>query len=223
MNARAARPIVGITADADASAGTYASAKPYAAAVARAGGLPIILPHRLELLDDYLHLCDAFVFSGGDDPRMEEFGAPTHPKAKPLDPDRQAFEVALLRRLHDDAACRDAPALGVCLGMQLMSLVAGGSLNQHLPDDVPTHADHWGRRLHPVETPWGSGEVSSHHRQAVAGAGSLQIVARAPDGVIEAVRDPRRRFHVGVQWHPERTADPNLGARLFEELIAACR
>lgn len=209
-------PVIGITADADER--TYKSARSYARMIVLAGGTPIILPHRLERLDDYLRLCAGFVLSGGDDPRMEEFGQPTDPRATPLDPERQAFEVALIRAIRPDR-----PTLGVCLGMQLMALVAGGDLDQHLPESLPTHEQHWGQRIHSVQGSIGCGEVLSHHRQAVSAAGSLEVTGKSPDGVIEAVRDPRCGFFVGVQWHPERTTDRLLGIGLFERLVKACR
>jgi len=68
-----------------------------------------------------------------------------------------------------------------------------------------------------------SGSVHSRHRQAIVDAGRLKVIARAPDGVIEAVQDPARRFYLGVQWHPERTTNTELGSRIFERLVAAVR
>ncbi|MFG0329493.1 MAG: gamma-glutamyl-gamma-aminobutyrate hydrolase family protein [Phycisphaerales bacterium] len=209
-----ARPIIGITADAEGK--KYLSAKAYAEAVDRAGGLPFILPHRVELVGHYLGCCHGFILTGGDDPRMEAFGEPTHPKAKPIDAERQDFEVELLR------AADDHPTLGVCLGMQLMALVRGGRLDQHLPDTLPTAATHWDGGTHAVTGMLGEGFVHSHHRQAITDPGGLEIAATATDGVIEAVRDPKRPFFVGVQWHPERMDDEPLGAGLFRALVMAC-
>lgn len=211
-----ARPVIGITADADDRC--YKSARAYSHMIAQAGGTPIVLPHQVERLDEYLALCAGFVFSGGDDPRMEHFGRATHPLATPLHPERQAFEVALLERLP-----RERPALGVCLGMQLMALVAGGDLHQRLPETLPTHEQHWGQKLHAISGAIGTGEVQSHHRQAVSDPGRLEVAAVSNDGVIEALVDPACPFRVGVQWHPERTIDAALGLGLFERLVAACR
>jgi putative glutamine amidotransferase len=217
----------------------------YLRAVALAGGVPILLPPPGARATDslkesvsspdsmnaeplhaiaraHLDLCHAIVFTGGPDPRTERYGEPTHPAAEPLHPDRQRYEEALLTALDERRAI---PVLGVCLGMQLMALHAGGSLNQHLPDDTPTHADHMNDRLHAIvpiagaPIPSVGGAITSHHHQAVRNPGRLRIIARAPDGVIEAIDDPARHFYLGVQWHPERTTDPALGARLFERLI----
>lgn len=208
-------PIIGITPDADER--QYKSARAYSGMIAKAGGTPVILPHRMERLADFVRLCAGFVLSGGDDPRMEEFGQPTHPLATPLDPERQAFELALLRAIGPDQ-----PTLGVCLGMQLMALVGGGDLDQYLPETLASHETHWGQKIHEVSGTIGAGMVLSHHRQAVSCPGRLEIAATSPDGVIEAIRDPLCSFRIGVQWHPERTADAALGEGLFRGLITAC-
>ena len=94
----------------------------YAAAVVAAGGVPVMLPHEVELADDYVERCDGLLLTGGGDPTTEAFGEPTHPLADRIDPRRQAFELALL----EAAEAGDTPVLGVCLGMQLMALHAGG-------------------------------------------------------------------------------------------------
>lgn len=217
-----AGPVVGITCDVEIERDRFFLYASYVNAVQAAGAVALIVPPVVESLPQYLQLCDAWILSGGDDPIMESFGEPTHSLATPIDPRRQAFEVALLNALNEDR--RDVPALGICLGMQLMSLVAGGKLDQYLPNSLPTHELHWGKKPHPVGGSIGEGEVLSHHRQAIADPGALDIIGRAPDGVIEAVRDPRAStFRVGVQWHPERTDRGELGSALFEQLVgAAC-
>ena len=188
--------------------------------VLAAGGLPVLLAPLPGLEEESLAGLGGVILTGGDDPRMEDWGVPTHPEATPIDADRQAFERGVLARL---AERRDVPVLGVCLGMQLMGLEAGGTLDQHMPDALPTAGEHWGRLDHPIEGKLGSGVVSSHHRQAITDPGGLDVVATAHDGVIEALRDPGRSFYVGVQWHPERTDDERLGLKLFEELVATAR
>jgi len=204
----------------------------YVDATCDAGGLPLLLPplakNDPEQIDAYFTLCDAFIFTGGFDPVTEPYNEPTHPKANRESERRQAFDVALLRELSKNH--RDKPVLGVCLGMQMMALEAGGALDQHMPESVPTHAEHMDDQLHeirvetpaPTETPGTpvrNGTVTSWHRQAVRDAGSLRVVARAHDGVIEAIDDPSRAFYLGVQWHPERTADDANGLALFRSLI----
>ena len=99
-----------------------------------------------------------------------------------------------------------------------MGLLAGGSLEQDLPEPL---ASHHGTGEHKVTGSIGEGLVHTHHHQALTDAGSLTVVASADDGVIEAVRDVSRSWYVGVQWHPERTKDQQLGQGLFEQLLTA--
>lgn len=221
------RPLIAITADVAERhdlpiAFSYRS---YAQAVRLAGGLPVLLPvpadpHN-ELAAEFTGRFDAFVFTGGDDPRTEPFGAPTHPAAVPMHPDRQRFESALLNCLQESPS---TPVLGICLGMQLMALVAGGTLDQHLPDTTATHADHERAHhdIHSSDTATlANGTVWSRHHQAITDPGSLRVIARAHDHTVEAVHDPDRPFYLGVQWHPERSDHAPLGITLFERLVAA--
>lgn len=198
----------------------------YAERVWEEGGLPMLAgPPRGKFNAVAAALLDrvqGLILTGGDDPATEAFGEKTHASAVIEHADRQAFDEALLR----EAWRRDIPTLGVCLGMQMMALIAGGSLDQHLPEGVPTHADHAGGRAHevrPVVSPTvvPAGLVASSHHQAVRHPGSMRVVARAHDGVIEAIDDPTRRFWLGVQWHPERTEFAELGSGLFARLVRA--
>lgn len=227
-----ANPLVGITLDAEQlpTRLRLTVSHAHARCIAQAGGLPVMLGPIPELAHRYAALCDAFILTGGDDPRTEPFGEPTHPKATPVLESRQEFETTLLRVLADQYPHK--PVLGVCLGMQMMALVAGGRLNQHLPDTLENAAHHWDT-THPitsthVDTPGSfdllaslseSSRVHSRHRQAVDEPGSLTVLALADDGIIEAVADPSRNFYLGVQWHPERTEDPALGLALFRQAV----
>ncbi|MFM9996775.1 MAG: gamma-glutamyl-gamma-aminobutyrate hydrolase family protein [Phycisphaerales bacterium] len=225
------KPLVGVTTDLVEIYGTLRSAAgvAYARAVEEAGGVPVLLAPVVALVPEYLARLDAFVFTGGKDADTELFGQPRHPKSDLIHPDRQAFETALLGALRDRRP--EAPALGICLGMQMMSLAAGGRLNQNLPDTLSTHEHHVGNRVHAVAPSaataarYGiaSGTVCSSHRQGVADPGRLAVLAYADDGVIEAVADPSRPYYVGVQWHPERTRDALLGAGLFHRFVDAAR
>lgn len=211
-------PLIGITGD--VAGERIALRSTYVDAVVRAGGTPIVLAPFDGPVDGAIARLDGVVLTGGDDPDMSAWGVGTHPKARRMDPRRQRFELALLAALE---ARPDLPLLGICLGMQLLALHAGGALDQHLPDTLSTAADHWGDRLHRVDGPLGAGLVTSHHRQAVSDPGRLRVVARASDGVIEAVSDPCRAFGLGVQWHPERTSATDLGQSLFDRLVDAAR
>lgn len=224
-----ARPLVGITTDLVEQGGSLRAQSHMTCAnsVQQAGGLPVFLPPLPELLREALNRCDAIILTGGDDPRTEPFGEPTHPKTTPVHPQRQSFESALLTFLGDHAP--DLPVLGICLGMQMMALQAGGRLNQHLPDTNPNADRHWDHE-HPVTPDQAidqcilpAGRIWSRHRQAIDDPGSLAILSRADDRVIEAVADPTRAFYLGVQWHPERSRNPALGQSLFDQLIEAAR
>ena len=117
----------------------------------------------------------------------------------------------------------DRPGLGSCLGMQRRGLHRGGALDQHRPETLATSGLHWPGSTHHIRGALGDGVVPSHHHQALSDAGGLRVVATATDGVIEAVRDDRRPFYLGVQWHPERTAVEQFGAGIFRALVSAAR
>ncbi len=173
--ARPARPpLVGISCDMDAK--RIFVSRTYVASVSAAGGTPLLLcpvpgPGEPVVAAARRHaeLCDAFILTGGDDPATEDYGVPTHPKANRVHPDRQRYEEALLSALGEDHP--NKPVLGVCLGMQMMALRAGGVLNQHLPDDTPTAADHADGAVHPVRSVSENGRlvlegrVTSRHHQ----------------------------------------------------------
>lgn len=212
----AGRPLVGVTMDlVDDQARLR---RTYLRAVHAAGGLGIPLMPLPGTAEDIVGRLDGLILTGGDDPDTTAFGAEVHPQARLVDPDRQRFELELLEGV--EAIRPDLPVLGVCLGMQFMGLKAGGTLDQHLPDHLPSAADHWDGARHEVHGDL-TGVVHSHHRQALLDAGNLEVVATAKDGVIEAIRRPERPFQLGVQWHPERTDDDAVGLDLFRRLVAA--
>lgn len=219
-------PIVGITMDVSEPNGRLKLdvALAYSRCVSAAGGTPFLLAPLPEAIPQQLATCDAFVFTGGDDPVLEPFGVATHPKVTRLHPLRQQYELALLAALDNGP---DKPVLGICLGMQLMCLRAGGTMDQYMPESTPTHARHWGAD-HDI-TPHSAasvrlarGTVHSKHKQAIVNPGALRVIATSDDGVIEAADYPKRKFYVGVQWHPERTENAQLGQSIFNQLIAAC-
>lgn len=232
-------PVIGITVDNRdnvATSGRYESSIAYSRCVVQAGGLPVLLPHEPELVGRFAELCDGFILTGGVDPKTEAFGQPTHPRARPMDARRQTFELALLAATDEHPS---KPVLGICLGMQLMALRAGGTLHQHLPDILDNPKLHEDDNRHAitlrvpvsalVDQPLASEQatVVSWHCQAVAPGpdgdghvGRLRVVATAPDGVIEAIDDPQRAFYLGVQWHPERGGPGPLNQGLFDRLVA---
>lgn len=232
------KPLIGITLDAEPPGGYsqypwYALRANYAGAVAAAGGIPVGLPHLPELADAMLDRIDALIVTGGAfdvDPALYGDGA-VHPTVS-LKAARTAAELALLQ----GALLRDMPVLGICGGQQLLAVALGGTLIQHIPDSVPAALEHEqpnprhepghsitlvsGTRLHSI-VGTGTMHVNSAHHQAVRAAGPRALVnAHAPDGVIEGIEDPARRFCLGVQWHPEFLIDPG-DRRILMALIAA--
>lgn len=230
------RPLIGITCDTGVSAAgspRVLVAMTYIDAVSRAGGMPILLPPIVEDVDRHVGLCAGILAVGGDDPDVRAFGHALHPAAQVMSPRRQAYDLALLAALDKRPSC---PLLGVCLGMQLMGLHAGGTINQHLPDTLGIESAERHRRdaAHAVKVEEGeaevarrlgvvAGTVASNHHQALTSAGRLRVLARSDDGVVEAIGDPERAFYLGVQWHPERTPDRGLGDDLIGRFVEAAR
>lgn len=230
----ASRPVIGITAYAQpARWGVWslpAALVPldYVEAVQRAGGRALVVPPSEEAVDETLDALDGVVFSGGADLDPAHYGAEAHPQTDPPQAHRDGAELALLRA----ALERDLPVLAICRGFQLLNVVRGGNLIQHLPERVGSD-DH--KRVpgefshHPVEVEEGTRlgailgartTVASHHHQAVErlGAGLVET-AWADDGTLEGLEDPALRFAVGVQWHPEAGEDQ----RLFDALVVEAR
>jgi putative glutamine amidotransferase len=198
----------------------------YARAVEAAGGVPLLLPPQdSRAAAEVVGRLDGLVVTGGADVDPSRYGEQPHPRTRGWRTDRDEWELALL----DAAADRSLPVLGICRGMQVIAVHAGGSLEQHVPDSV-------GRETHsPGGDSFGDvdvvtrpdtrlrmlvGErlmVGCHHHQSVRDHPGLAAAAYADDGVLEAVEGTGDRFVVGVQWHPETRAD----AGLFTGLVAA--
>ena len=225
------RPVVGITSYVEqARWGVWdvpASVLPfrYVERVEAAGGTAVVLPPAAAADAEVLERLDAVVFAGGADLDPGLYGEEPHPETTGLRPERDAAEVPLMKAALD----RDVPLLGICRGLQVLSVVRGGSLVQHLPDAVG-HERHrpapgtYG--LHDVRLEPGSlahrllGDrvsVPSYHHQGLASPGDLSVTGWADDETPEVVEDPSLRFALGVLWHPEASDD----LRLFEALVAA--
>lgn len=204
---------------------------PYVERVVEAGGLPVLFPVvDPGLVPAYLALVDGLLVIGGDDVDPAAYGAAPHAALGPVDRARDRFELALVRA----AAAGDVPTLGICRGLQVMNVALGGTLLQHVPEEVPGALPHGGRMdvAHDVTVEGRSAlarivgvtrlGVNSHHHQAIATpAPGLAVTARSDDGVVEAAEDPTRRLLLGVQWHPERMPGADSTRRLFATLIAA--
>ena len=218
------RPVIGITPDVgetSARAGRpslplYTLKQAYADAVLAAGGLPIVLPYSEDETAPHeaVALCDGLVLTGGAfDIPPEMYGARPGDRLGPLKRGRTAYEQRVLRAALD----ADIPILGICGGMQLLAVEAGGTLFQDICDEIPGAFDHEQKQDprepgHPVRIMEGTAleaivgtrdlQVNSTHHQSVNSAGRARVSAVSPDMVIEAIELPER-FAIGVQWHPE--------------------
>jgi putative glutamine amidotransferase len=233
-------PVIGITLDAEAPGGYsslpwYALRENYCAAVIAAGGLPFLLPHEPDMAGAYLDRIDGLVITGGAfdvDPSL--FGATNRHPSVVTKEQRTRFELAM----SEGALARDMPVLGICGGQQLLNVVLGGTLIQHIPDEVPnalaheqpnprTEAGHVvsvlaGTKLSAICGTDSLSVNSAHHQAAKTVGPGVVVNARAEDGVIEGIEVPERRFCLGVQWHPEYAISTG-DRRIFDAFIAASR
>ncbi|MGI8430585.1 MAG: gamma-glutamyl-gamma-aminobutyrate hydrolase family protein [Solirubrobacteraceae bacterium] len=191
----------------------------YLTAIQRAGALALMVapdPHLAAEPDELLHRIDGLILAGGADIDPAAYGAQRHPQTNDTVPERDRAELGLTRR----ALAIDMPVLGICRGMQLLNVALGGTLRQHLPDDVG-HTEHRRRpgsfensdhdvRLEAESlAALAAGEtvhaVKSHHHQGVQRIGEgLVVTGRSTiDDLPEAIEAPAYRFVLGVQWHPE--------------------
>ena len=238
MADRSTRPVIGITLDSEEPGGYsnlpwYALRENYSQSIIQAGGLPVALPHEPEQAEAYLDQVDGVVITGGAfdvDPAI--FGANQRHATVTTKDRRTAFELAITR----GAVLRDTPVLGICGGQQLLHVVLGGALIQHIPDEVEDSLVH--EQPNPRDEPGHSVAVtkgtllhkivktdelhvnSAHHQAAKDAPLGVIINAIAPDGVIEGIEAPGQRFCLGVQWHPEYGVSAGDSA-IFEAFITA--
>ncbi|GAA3436519.1 gamma-glutamyl-gamma-aminobutyrate hydrolase family protein [Kutzneria kofuensis] len=222
------RPVIGITTyierarygpwDLDA----VVLPRTYVDTVAAAGGNPVLLP---PLGSGDVSFLDGLVIAGGADVDPARYGESAHPETLGVRPDRDETDFALV----ESALAAGLPLIGVCRGMQVLNVVLGGTLTQHVPDVTGTAAHRpvigqFGRtevEMVPgsavADILGGAASVSCSHHQAVDRLGDgLTVTARSADGVVEAVELAGADFALGVQWHPEQDAE----VRLFKALVA---
>ena len=231
------RPVIGVTTYLEQSSwGSWEQVPAvvlqhdYVRQVEQAGGIALLIPPREDTDDGWvgevLDRVDGVMIAGGADVDPHRYAAQRHRFVQASRPDRDSTELALARLTE----ARDLPVLGICRGMQVMAVAAGGTLEQHLPDRVGNdgHAPFRGRHgSHPVSTVAGTtvrrllGEritVPTYHHQAVATHPGFEPAAWADDGTLEAMEQPGARFRLAVQWHPE----AGVEAALFHALVTAC-
>lgn len=216
----------------------YAGLATYTRAVDEAGGIPVFIPLNLshDTLRALFDKLDGLLIQGGVDVHPREYGEPVEPFCGEIDLARDAVELQLLRW----AFAENKPTLGICRGIQMMNVAAGGSLYQDIPAQLGSPIQHqhvkgnpYDFHAHPIELEANSQlanalgttrlEVNSLHHQALKQiAPGFRVVARAPDGVIEGIEATQARFALGVQFHPEWMLDddPRMSG-IFEAFIQA--
>lgn len=228
-----ARPIIGITGfhghwtyahGADQFTGVE---RCYTDGIVQLGGLPVLLMASPGTVSDALDIVDALILTGGADIDPVHYGHDRALHTGDSDPDRDRFEIALVR----EAVDRDIPTLAICRGHQLVNVAFGGHLHQHVEGHEgitsPSLAVHDvsvapGSRLSAVVDS-ATVRANSLHHQAVAEPGDgLVIVAHSADGVVEATEHTERPL-LSVQWHPERQSDSDVYLRLVEWLLGEVR
>jgi putative glutamine amidotransferase len=215
----------------------------YSDSIARAGGLPVIIPNfekeHWSFIDPLIRRLDGLLLSGGSDFSPDLFGQEEIPEAKCVFRRRRdEFELELLQRW--DAIRPKSPVMAICRGHQLVNIRYGGTLVQDFDAcgvrtiEIGHRTPELQRTYHDVEICTnsilagivGTGKLhvnSSHHQAVDKLADGFRVTARAEDGVIEAIEETNpRRWLISVQWHPEALTD-SASEVLFEEFIKACK
>ena len=238
-------PIIGITGRKDRSARLhnypmYSVGQTYVEAILHVGGIPLIIPPVMgeEEAAALVGQLDGLLFSGGEDIAPRRYGMEPSPHLGGVDEQRDASELTLFRV----AAAQQKPIFGICRGHQLLNVALGGTLYQDLASEYPDALEHSAFPARCIEEPIHAVsvepdsplerildgltfQVNSAHHQAVREPGrGMEVIARAPDGVIEATWCPALPFCLSVQWHPEAMVarDP-LMYRLFSAFVEAAQ
>lgn len=216
--------------EADPPRRELALALSYPSSIARFGGVPVVIPPGVSLAEELVRMLDGLLLSGGPDIDPSTYGAQPDPALGPTERELDIFELEIVR-LADAAGL---PILGLCRGAQMLNVARGGTLVQDLsdhgrlrhrqsePGEKTTHTvtiDPGSRLAAAMGV--GEHQVNSFHHQSVLEVGlGLRVVARASDGVPEAIEAEDREFTVGVQWHAESLAELSGHDGLFEAFIA---
>lgn len=231
------RPVIGITTYGRTAAGQYRLPAEYVTAVVRAGGLPMLIAAAWApgLAPGYLQRVDGLVLAGGGDMDPGSYGGRSHQTIYEVDRERDRLELELVRELRT----RRLPTLAVCRGMQVVNVALGGTLIEHLPDEVGEAVAHRappreavphavrvgaGSRLAAILGAVETSPMSWHHQGIRRLGAGLTAVAHAPDGTIEALELEGEAWLTAVQWHPELTAHEDAVQQgLFEHLVSQAR
>ncbi|MCE9584880.1 MAG: gamma-glutamyl-gamma-aminobutyrate hydrolase family protein [Planctomycetes bacterium] len=227
------KPLIGLNLNQDKD--IFTLQKHYWDAVIACGGVPMPigpLP-TIDDVDAVLEMLDGLILTGGGDIDPARYGQKPHESFAPVAQPKHDADFQLAAR----ALEFEIPILGVCYGMQLLTVLHGGDLVQDVPTMVKGALEHWGEppkdAAHPIRIEKGSlihriqgcdtMLVNSHHHQAAGKTGTFRVTARSEDGVVEAVEpaEPGKSFLLGVQWHPERMTNDPAGFAPYRALVEA--
>ena len=231
------KPIIGIGSDVLHLEGERERAfvyLTYVEALKHSGAVPVLIPPQPENAAEVIDGLDGILLAGGEDCDPAVYGEEAHPSVAPMDARRQSNDLTLARVARE----RGIPTLGICLGVQVMNVAAGGSLVQDIDSQIDTEIRHASipenRARHDVRVVEGTKlagyvpkrelNVNSSHHQAIQRVGDgLRVTALAPDGVVEGIEDPKHPFYVGVQWHPEDMTGERSASTLFAAFVDAAK
>jgi putative glutamine amidotransferase len=235
---RMKKPLIGIGSDIHLTPGERDRAfayTTYTEALRRAGAVAVIIPPQPESAADVVAGLDGLLLAGGEDCDPVVYGEERHPTCSTMDVRRQDNDLGLARAAREQGL----PTLGICLGMQVMNVAAGGTLIQDIASQHETEIEHasqpddrarhevmidGGTKLAAMLGETGEMNVNSSHHQAVRQLGDgLRPAAHAPDGIVEGLEDPKHPFYVGVQWHPEDMSGESSAASIFGAFLEAAR
>lgn len=230
------KPLIAITPQTGKDSNDYVCKEHYVAGILRAGGIPVILPFTedAEDIEQIVHRFDGLLLAGGPDFDPALYGEEKMPQCGRIFPIRDGFELKMIPAWLKSGK----PVLAICRGMQALNIAQGGTLYQDIPTQIPSEICHQmtevsNKTIHSVDispdTPlfsvFGKEKVmvNSYHHQSVKTLGDgFVVMARAQDGVIEAMYRPDHKFCLALQWHPERLEDADT-ALLFKTFIAAAK
>lgn len=234
------KPIIGVTASLELGRDDYGIELADTEAILAAGGLPVMLPHLVEEadLDEIAEHIDGLFLAGGYDIDPTLFGEEPHPNLGVIIPSRDAFELALAKKV----LAMNKPILGVCRGAQILNIAVGGDMYQDITTQVKGdllqhqqkapkfHGSHFvdvteGSLLNRLTGKMRIKVNSRHHQANRLVPAPFVISGKASDGIVEAVESMHHHFVLGVQWHPENMAraSDSASVQIFSGFVEACK
>lgn len=228
-------PVIGVTTYGQDEKLHFTLPREYIDSIRRAGAIPFMIPPGESQIDHVLSMIDGIILAGGGDIDPKTYNGSMHESIYMLDEERDSSEARITKAVLGT----DIPTLGICRGIQMLNTVMGGTLHEHVPDvygetvahrlpprepvNHDIHAESSGRLYDIIQCEQFSA-ASWHHQSLKEVAPEFKVVARAPDGVIEAVEHTEHDWLLAVQWHPELTAaNDERQQRLFDALVQVAR